>query len=294
MPPRGDLRSNGRPSGHARGRPRRTTVAARLDDSLAGGVGEVQPRVLVPLLQEIHDAQALPRRIEPPEVGETGAAAAVSPSREDVVEGACPRRTERGLAQVVGEGDGLDQILVERQGAADRPRHLTSSVCVNGFCGGPRRRAGSRDRFLPKPSGRANDDAIAVALMRGAMVEPVRRLDGEPPRRVRRPERVGRRAAVLAVFQRFSRRFGHGPGCYRRIGPRGPWFGRPRRDAHDDLDRYRAVKARASAPWSAPRTSSKSGVTPGGHQQSGLHLVLEVREAASAAPSASTKGWVSH
>jgi hypothetical protein len=35
-------------------------------------------------------------------------------------------------------------------------------------------------------------------------------------------------------------------------------------------------------------------VTPGGHQQSGLHLVLEVREAASAAPSASTKGWVSH
>ncbi len=59
---------------------RRRAVTA-LEDPLADRVGEVQPRMLVALLDAIDDAQALPRPVESAEVAEPGAAPAVELAR---------------------------------------------------------------------------------------------------------------------------------------------------------------------------------------------------------------------
>ena len=73
----------------------------------------------VALLQMVHDAQALQVVLE---------AAPVLPGRAHaVVERVLAGVAERGVAQVVRQRDGLDQVFVERQGSGDRPpqlRHL--------------------------------------------------------------------------------------------------------------------------------------------------------------------------
>src|SRR5262249_49761651 len=126
------------------------------------------------LLQEVDDAQPLAVLREAAEVAETGPPAAVEASGEEVVESARAGGTEGGLAEGVAERDGFDQVLVQAGGAAERSgdlRHLErvgQPVPAVILVGGE----DAVDRLLAEPAeGARVDDAVAVALVGGAVVE---------------------------------------------------------------------------------------------------------------------------
>ena len=97
-----------------------------LEDSLAGLVRQVEPRLLVPLLEEVDDADRLVVVLERADAGDGlrrerhGRLAA----RQDPVQRLLPRVAERGVPEVVGEGARLGEILVQAERPRDRPRHL--------------------------------------------------------------------------------------------------------------------------------------------------------------------------
>jgi len=80
--------------------------------------------MLVALLKEVHDPESLPGPPEPSQVPESGGPVAVETAGEQVVESPLARRTERRLAEVVPEGDRLDEVLVEPERPAHRSREL--------------------------------------------------------------------------------------------------------------------------------------------------------------------------
>jgi hypothetical protein len=126
-----------------------------LDDAFADLPREVQAaESRIPLLERLHDAEALPVVIE----------AAVG--LHEAIQGALARMAERGVSQVVCQGDGLGEILVEAEGAGQRARHLGGLHRV----GEPRAVVVALvvdedlRLVLETPEGGGVDDAVAVAL----------------------------------------------------------------------------------------------------------------------------------
>ena len=92
-------------------RPRRV-----LEHPLAHVVRQVEPRLLVPLLQPVHDAHGLVVVLEP-----AGFRVVLA---QQAVEHVFPRVAEGRVAEVVAERDGLRQVFVQAEGAGDAARDL--------------------------------------------------------------------------------------------------------------------------------------------------------------------------
>ena len=144
-----DLRLEGR-----RGcddRPETLGVGADPIDHLEG---EVQPSTVE--LETLDHAHALI------DVGEA--------ARQDRVQTFFAGVTERGVAQVVPESDGLGQVFVEAQGARHRPGDLRDLEGVRqpGAVVVTLRREEDLRLVLEPPEGLGVDDPVAVALVIGA------------------------------------------------------------------------------------------------------------------------------
>jgi hypothetical protein len=115
------------------------------------------------------------------------------------VEGILAGVPEGRMAQVVRQGDGLGQVLVEAQLAGYRPANLGHLQRVRQP--GAVMVVGLSDEHLrlvhQPPEGGAVDDAVAVALVEGA--EGMRRLGLAPAAAVPRVHGVRRQHLVLAV-----------------------------------------------------------------------------------------------
>ena len=88
-------------------------MAAVLEDSLTGLVAQVQTAIFdLPLLEEIHHPEALPVVIES------------ARRREHLGQDALPGMAKGRMSQVMGQADGLRQILVESQHPGNGARNL--------------------------------------------------------------------------------------------------------------------------------------------------------------------------
>ena len=96
-----------------------------LQDALSGFEGEVQAIVArVPFFENIDHAQALIVVLESC-AGRVGGSQAF-------IEGVLSGMAERGVAQVVRQGNGLDQVFVQAQRSAmERASCATSRECVS-------------------------------------------------------------------------------------------------------------------------------------------------------------------
>ena len=145
-----------------------------LEDPLARVVREVQARVLVAFLEDVHDAHGLVvvleradlrRELRVERERRLGA-------REDAVQDLLARVAERRVPEVVPERARLGEVLVQAEGARDRPRDLRDLERVRE----PRAVvvALERDedlRLVLEPPERARvDDPVAVALVLGPVV----------------------------------------------------------------------------------------------------------------------------
>ena len=171
-----------------------------LEDALARLEGEVQAVERgVALLEQVDDAQGLQVVLE--------AAVGLHAGVQRVLAGVAERR----VAEVVGERDGLGQVLVEPQAARDRARDLRHFEAV----GEPRAEEIAfvvdedlRLVFEP-PERRGMDDAVAVALVfaaaarRRLAMAPAAGALGRAPRRARALRHA--RAALEHVGQRGAR-----------------------------------------------------------------------------------------
>ncbi len=177
----------------------RVAQRAVLEDALPGLEGEVQAVERgVALLEEVHDAQRLEVVLE--------AAVGLHAGVQRVLAGVAERR----MAEIVGEGDGLGQVLVEAQAARHRARDLGDLQAV----GEARAEeipfvVDEHLRLVLEPTeGAGMDDAVAVALVLAAPAR--RRLAVAPAagalgaRRVRcgLTHAQGLRRARLAARQR--------------------------------------------------------------------------------------------
>ena len=110
------------------------------------------------------------------------------------IERALARVAEGRMAEIVRERDGLRQILVQPQRAGDGARHLRDLERVREP--GTEMVALMRDedlRLVLEPAERGRvDDPVAVALVRRALVAPLRERPAERARGQRRPGRHGR------------------------------------------------------------------------------------------------------
>ncbi len=163
--------------------------AVVLEDALEGLPAEVQAVVLgVAVLEARHDAQRLQVVVK------------AAPERHLFVQNTLAGVPERGVAEIVSEGDRLRQVFVEPQCPRDRARHLADlermgqpGAEVLAFVLEEDLRL-----VLQPPKRRRMDDAVAVALefrARGA-----RRNGVEPPAAVGRIGGIRCLCAHLALF----------------------------------------------------------------------------------------------
>jgi hypothetical protein len=126
-----------------------------LDQPLQGLPGEVEPVIgRIAALQAGHDPERL------------GVVVEAAEPRHALVQGILARMAEGRMAEVVGEGQGLGQILVEPEGAGERPGDLADLDGVG--------QAGAEvialmvdenlGLVLEPPEGGGMDDPVPVAL----------------------------------------------------------------------------------------------------------------------------------
>ena len=138
------------------------------EDPLADLVGEVEPGKLIPPLEQIHHPEGLVVVLERAGLGnhllgkfDLGVAAV-----EDLVEGGLTGVAEGGVAEVVAEGDGLDEIFVEPERPRDGSPELRHFEGVGQPGSGMIRGVGDKDLGLVLESAErpSVEDPVAVAL----------------------------------------------------------------------------------------------------------------------------------
>jgi hypothetical protein len=87
-----------------------------LEDSFAHVVRQIQPRLVVALLETVHDADGLVVVLEAAGLGLA--------LPEEPVEDVLPGVAERRMPEIVPDRDRLGQVLVQSQGPRDAPRDL--------------------------------------------------------------------------------------------------------------------------------------------------------------------------
>ena len=164
-------------------------------DAVAHFPGQVQSGSL--LLQPLHHPQGLP------EVGEAAG--------HDGVEQPLSRVAEGGVAQIVAQGDGLGQVLVQRQPPGDGPGNAADLQGVGhpGTVVVPLRLEEHLGLVLQPPEGLAVDDAVCVHLEAGAHAAGL--LRPRPAPGLLRQAGAGGQCLPLPLFSLLSQR--HGPSC---------------------------------------------------------------------------------
>ncbi len=155
-------------------------VGAVLQDPRPRLVAEVQPGVLLgAVFEPVHDAQALAVVLEAPV------------RLQELVQHVLARVAERWMAEVVGQDDRLDQVLVRAQGARGGSRDLSDLERVGQPVPEviPFRVGEDLGLVLQAPERARVQDAVAVALEGGAIG--VRGLGLDAATRVAREQGVG-------------------------------------------------------------------------------------------------------
>ena len=160
-----------------------------LEHPLADVVRQVQPRLLVALLEPVHDAHGLEVVLE---AARLGMALAQQPVQH-VLAGVAERR----MSEVVAERDRLGQILVQAQRARDAARDLRDLDRVGQTRSEVVALVGDEDlRLVLEPAERARvDDAVAVARVVRPRVRRARRDRAVGTLRVSAARRRRRRGA---------------------------------------------------------------------------------------------------
>lgn len=162
-------------------------------DALAGLFAEIEA------LSDIDDSEGLLV------VAEAGAAVLA----DSFVEGALARVAERGVADIVAEGDGFDEIFVQAKSPADGSGDLGDFEGVSEA--GPVVVAERIDKnlglVLQTPEWLRVEDAVAVALESGA--DRIRFFRARPARRVGGAGGIRRKVLLLASFDEFTDRMRH-------------------------------------------------------------------------------------
>ncbi len=142
-----------------------------LENALEAFPGQVEPVMGgVAVFEPGDDADGLHVVVEPAETGHF------------LVQHALAGVPERGMSEVVRQGDGLGQILVEAQRPGDRARHLADFQCM----GQPRAEVlpfvmeEHLGLILQAPEGRRMDDPVAIALEFRACRAIGRRIEAAP------------------------------------------------------------------------------------------------------------------
>lgn len=159
-----------------------------MQDTVADFPGQVQAFAV--FLNGIHDAQALDVVLEP--------------DGRQSVQRPFSGMSERRVPQIVPDGDRLREILVQAQGAGNRPRNLGNFQRVRQACAVMVPVRGKKHLCFVFQAAEAGavDDASHVALERGAQL--ALRLVDPPAARAGRGDCVTRELFFFSLFIHFA------------------------------------------------------------------------------------------